>query len=224
MGTANRNPSDEVAAKAMLEESEALLGEAQNLWPESPEPKQALCSLRKNQGKEDEALVLLRESMALWFKPVENDSEDDQDAAAPALVRIPSKLEGDDEDNEDDESEGYEMDLQGMDLPSFEFRFETAKLLLELDETTDAAVQVLEGLIEENDSVPHVWLLLAVAYQAGGHLEESAEAVDEGLQVAQAMGLPTNDELIGALNTVKGQLDELAKAGAGAGAGGDSDD
>ena len=31
-------------------------------------------------------------------------------------------------------------------LPSFEFRFETAKLLIELDDTTEAAVQVAPAL------------------------------------------------------------------------------
>lgn len=36
-------------------------------------------------------------------------------------------------------------DLQEQ-LPSFEFRFETAKLLIELDDTTEAAVQVSNSL------------------------------------------------------------------------------
>lgn len=37
-------------------------------------------------------------------------------------------------------------------------------------------VQVLEELIEENDQVPNVWLLLAVALRGAGELEGALEA------------------------------------------------
>lgn len=42
-------------------------------------------------------------------------------------------------------------------------RFECAKLLLELDETTETAVGVLTALVEEHDSNPDAWHLLALA-------------------------------------------------------------
>lgn len=189
-----------MSAEAALEESEQILNEAKDLYPASPEPLQALCSMRRLQDREEEALALLKQSMALWFKirPTDDvEEEEDLHKADDA---------GKDGDT-DESSEG--MDLEGHELPSYEFRFETAKLLLELDETTESAIQVLEGLLEENDAVPHVWLLLAVAYRAGGDLEEAAEAVDEGLQVVKAMRLPDDDDMVVALNELKGELDSI---------------
>jgi hypothetical protein len=46
-----------------------------------------------------------------------------------------------------EDSEGMEVDSEGEGegLPSYEFRFETAKLLLELDPGTEAAIQVTIG-------------------------------------------------------------------------------
>lgn len=59
---------------------EALLQQARSVDPQSPEPLQALASLRYEQGASEEALQLLRQSMVLWFKPQgsgeESDSED----------------------------------------------------------------------------------------------------------------------------------------------------
>ena len=85
---------------------------------------QVLASLKVEQQKPDEALLHLKGSMQKWF---------------PALQRMLA-----DSDKEQDEpamSEEEEPDLQAQ-LPSFEFRFETAKLLVELDETTETAIQV----------------------------------------------------------------------------------
>ena len=43
------------------------------------------------------------------------------------------------QDENGDEAEDMQQDLAA---PSFEFRFECAKLLIELDETTDTAIEV----------------------------------------------------------------------------------
>ena len=51
-------------------------------------------------------------------------------------------------------------------------RFESAKLLLELDETVNTAVEILESLLEENDSVPDVYQLLAMCLFGGGEHQE----------------------------------------------------
>ena len=57
---------------------EASLSEARSLSPGSPEPLQGLASLRQQQGKDEDALQLLRQSMALWFKPAPEEPEDEE--------------------------------------------------------------------------------------------------------------------------------------------------
>jgi hypothetical protein len=100
------------------------------------------------QGRSDEALEALRQSMAIWRhgrKGGASKGDDDDD--------------DDDDENDDDKADEFLGEYE----VSFEFRFECAKLLLELDEKTDAAINVLEELLEERDDVADVWHLLALA-------------------------------------------------------------
>lgn len=62
-------------------EAEALLQQAVSADPDSPEPLQALASLRYEQGRAEEALQLLKQSMTKWFKQQgsEEEEEDEQD-------------------------------------------------------------------------------------------------------------------------------------------------
>ena len=79
---------------------------------------QVLASLRVEQGLPEEALAALRASVAMWtpsLVPATKPSSDSR--SATSLNAEPA-------------------------TPSFEFRFEAAKLLLELDDTTTAAEQV----------------------------------------------------------------------------------
>lgn len=191
-----------LATSPVLVECEQLLGEARQLWPRSPEPLQALCSLRRLQGKEEEALAMLRQSLSMWFKPVLEEPP----AGEGPVGTNPSSKDAVDADADPLDA----MDSDDVALPSYEFRFECARLLLELDpEAMETAAAVLEGLLEENDSVPDVWLLLAVAYREGGELESAAEAAVEGAKVARTLDLPGDHEVVAALEELEQELGKL---------------
>jgi hypothetical protein len=86
-----------------------------------------------------------------------------------------------DEEDEDNEFMG-EYDV------SFEFRFETAKLLLELDENTDEAIDVLEELLDERDGVIDVWHLLALANHGCCNFDRALELLGHAEQLNEAAG------------------------------------
>jgi hypothetical protein len=102
-------------------ECEALLQQATTVDASSPEPLQVLASLRNEQGRAEEALEVIKRSVAMWLPP---EGADDDDMVSDV--------------NE---------------LPSFEFRFEAAKLLLDVDTATDTAIRILIHLLQENDTV-----------------------------------------------------------------------
>ena len=109
--------ADDVAE--VEDECDQLLRRAAESDPRSAEPLQVLASLRSQQGRAEEALEALRRSVATWRsrrggRDVDPDADLDDDA---------------DEDRADEHLGEYEV--------SYEFRFETAKLLLELDESVD---------------------------------------------------------------------------------------
>ena len=83
-----------------------------------------MASLRVEQGRPDEALAFLHQSMALWY-------EQPPDGDAPG-------------------GSGGGGDSGGhvQEPPSYEFRLETVKLLLELDDTINTAYNVW---------LSHVW-------------------------------------------------------------------
>ncbi|KAL0027944.1 hypothetical protein WJX79_005156 [Trebouxia sp. C0005] len=180
---------DSVAA-----ECQQLLNRAGRIFPDSPEPLQVLASLKVEQQKPDEALQHLRESMQKWF---------------PSLQRM--LADSDSERDEEEEEKDMDEDDQDLDaqLPSFEFRFETAKLLIELDETTEKAVLILDSLIEEDDSVPNVWYMLAMCLLGGGQTEAAAEALQHGQKLLRKQ--EDADELAKDFSDLKVAIDEAAK-------------
>ncbi|GLC46815.1 hypothetical protein PLESTB_001800400 [Pleodorina starrii] len=195
---------------AVAEEVEHFLALASTADPSSPEPGQALASLRYEQGRAAEALEALRRSMALWYTPSTKDDEEEEEeaggggkAAAAAAAggedadmadadgggdneEAEEDSDGDDSDDDDDEED---------DGPSYEFRLECAKLLLELDETTTTAIDVLEGLIEEDDRVPDAWHLLALSYYSGHQYSEAAAVLAKGQALLATLGAGPGDEI-----------------------------
>eukprot|EP00958_Prasinococcus_capsulatus_P016447 scaffold1811_cov411-Prasinococcus_capsulatus_cf.AAC.11 len=142
-----------------VEECESVLKKAASLLPTSPEPLQALAALRFEQERKEEACELLRKSVEMWLQLEDNKGEVDHPVAAHGKDGA-EVLEAE-ENNED-----HWLEENGMDeLPSLEFRFEAAKLLLEMEQPgeTELALEVLQRIVEENDTVVDVWYLLAVA-------------------------------------------------------------
>lgn len=208
-----REEATELLAEALCSLAELLLGTAEDvstvaaecqqvlataghLQPDSPQPLQVLASLKVELQKPDEALQHLRDSMQKWF---------------PALQRMladPDESEADESNPDESALDEDEQDLDAQ-LPSFEFRFETAKLLIELDETTEAAVQILDSLIEEDDSVPNVWYMLAMCLLGGGQTEAAAEALQHGRKLLKKQA--DAEELAKDFSDLKIAIDEAAK-------------
>jgi tetratricopeptide (TPR) repeat protein len=160
--------ADDVAE--VEDECDQLLRRAAESDPRSAEPLQVLASLRSQQGRAEEALEALRRSVATWRsrrggRDVDPDADLDDDA---------------DEGRADEHLGEYEV--------SYEFRFETAKLLLELDESVDEAVGVLEELLNERDDVVDVWQLLALANHGGCNFDRALELVTHAEQLNERQG------------------------------------
>ena len=104
---------------------------------------------------------MLRRSIALWLPPAEDDADGGCASGAPGGCVA--------------------------DVPSFEFRFETAKLLVDLDDSTATAVRVLEGLLEECDDRPQVWFLLALAHHGACAFERARGCLTEAEEVRRLL-------------------------------------
>ena len=112
-------------------------------------PEQAVASLRVEQGRPDEALAALQQSMALWYVP-HPDSTQGKEAAAGKVANGGN-------------SGGKRAALTAEELPSYEFRLETVKLLLELEDTIETAAEVHREVLAEKTSVDVVCCLLLLA-------------------------------------------------------------
>lgn len=180
---------------------EAALAEANALLPGSPEPAQVLASLRISQGRMEDALRAIDESVAKWYK--EEDDEEKGEGKGEGASGAP-----------------VGEDVNG-DPPAFEFRLQSAQLLLTAGNGArdERAASILEGLVEENDLVPLVWYLLAGAYARMGEREAAAEAVAEGRKAAKrppASLDPETENVLASFEQLEREMAEEDAAGQGA--------
>lgn len=152
--------ADEMDAETSAQVEE-LINRAKASDPVSAEPLQLLASLRNEQGKTDEALKILKESIQMWRQGAMHRDEDEENGA---------------------EEFQHEFDV------SFEFRFETAKLLLELDTTTEIAIDILCELLRERDDNVDVWYMLAYAHHGALEFDVALEHLEQGEEIVRQRG------------------------------------
>lgn len=133
------------------------------ICPGNPEPLQALASIQFEQGNLDTALETLRGSISKWWQPAGAHLIDDLDfdeGTSPGAAGIACEQpEAQQEPSMGHVSEGQGIHVHGNDQegdntpelvqPSYEFRVECCKLLLELDTGTETALQVLSVTLPE---------------------------------------------------------------------------
>lgn len=187
-------------------EVEALARRATATAPGAAEPLQVLATLRHLQGRPDEALQLLKDSVAMWcgspwrdthithdrLKLLPGASGDASTAAADAAPSTSAPTHAD----TDDASAAW---------PPLGARLSAVRLLLELDDSTDLALQVCETcLLEDEDSVEATYLL-ALGQYGHGALDEAETALDDARILAHEQELPEGHPL-------QGQMQELGQA------------
>lgn len=170
-----------------LAQCESALSEARELAPGDPDPLQCLCNLRRVQDEREEALNLLRQSMALWFVPEKEDDDDDDVEAVEE--QLPASL-------------GLEQ--------TYEFRMMSAHLLVDLDEDMETAIDLLHQLLEENDGDVEAWRLLALAATGAGEKDMAMHAAQEVLRLAMEYQVPLESPLCTEMEELKGSLDKMA--------------
>lgn len=67
--------------------------------------------------------------------------------------------------------------------------------------------QVLEDMVEEDDSNPHTWHLLGMAYYGGGMLDEASEIYENGLKLLKKLGVPEEDDVYDDYEDLKGAIE-----------------
>ncbi|KAF4075966.1 hypothetical protein AMELA_G00224980 [Ameiurus melas] len=131
---------EEGAAERCKETIEKALHYDQN----NPEALQLMASYLFSIEKPEEGRDYLMKSVSSWLPSRQKDEDSSAGSVQP------------DEDEEDEER------VQSN-IPPYESRITSAKLLIEVEEF-EMATDVLEGLLEEDDEVVQVWYLLGWLY------------------------------------------------------------
>uniref|UniRef100_UPI00358E591B uncharacterized protein isoform X1 n=2 Tax=Myxine glutinosa TaxID=7769 RepID=UPI00358E591B len=129
------------------ERCKEALDKALETCPNNVEALQLMASFLISSEKPQEGKRFLMQSLEVWLPGlIQKNTSQEQ-----------SEVAGEDNQEWEDIEEEDEDILQN--LPAYELRITTAKLLLEIEEFT-LAVGVLERLLEEQDDVVQVWYLL----------------------------------------------------------------
>jgi len=220
-------------------EVEALFSRAAALDPASPEPWQGLASLRVEQGRAEEGRAALASATSKWLPNLRatmealkaeqgSSSSDDEEEetgggggrgaaaaarAAAAVAEIEARTGaaggGAAAAAADPLPPGPSYDPAL--LPPFEVRFEAAKLMLELEDSTDGAVVVCESLVAEADLAVDAWYLLALALAAGGDGHGALEAAAAGRAALGDPRAPPADADAAAFEDVEAAAAELVE-------------
>eukprot|EP00889_Picochlorum_renovo_P007110 jgi/Picre1/34140/NNA_001615.t1 len=167
-------------------------------------------------GRTEEAEAAMRQGVGILRNMDDENSEEYLTSALCSLAELLMGLIHDALDEAEDDSEErclvfilrlnlFYMKLEGREEEALGLLKESLQLWWDDDEEKKKMRRRVKGLLEENDAVPDVWLLLAVAYKAGGELESAAEAATQGAKIARLQGYSEQD------NEVVYALEELEK-------------
>lgn len=184
---------------------------------------QSMASLRLSQRRSQEATKYMLHA----YQKMKGGCE-----ALAALVGLQRITENDEATEQHHAVELVDVDAANN-LPGFEFRCQSAKILLEccailkkqdesLDSKTlsehcsDSAIQVLGSLLAENDEVIEVWYLLGCACEAASDPESAGHywerALEMLLKVKESLELGDGDDNEeNELEEVDSQIEEISK-------------
>lgn len=205
------------------QQCETYLQQALQIASDLPDALQTCASLRLSQRRPTDAVEMI-------LKAFESMKEGCQELAKLVGLR------------EDPTAEQQAVELVQVEnvqnLPEFEFRCETAKILLECasldqkaDECLQAAIDVLGSLLAENDEVVEIWVLTGDAFAAlmnpelAQHYWERAlemlTTVQKSLEEQQQEGVEDDDdeeelhqeleEVVCQIEAVKSKLESLSR-------------
>lgn len=150
--------------------------EALEVNPEGIEVLQTLASVRISQQRQEEARKCVLRSLEKWHRPIPKHML----SAAATTTAAPA-----DEDEiagREEEGEDIVDAVAELEAPDFDFRMQTAKLLMEVGEH-DKAVELLERLLLEDDLTAGVWYLLAACHEIQGQHDEAVECALYALKI-----------------------------------------
>jgi tetratricopeptide (TPR) repeat protein len=144
--------------------------------PTNPEVFRVLADLRMCQEKPQEAREFVLRACQLWSEELERLINPSENESVELLAEI----------------------------PSYESRISAAKILIELGDSDliEQAVNLLEQLLKEDDSVLMTWYLLGLALKTSQNIQALEDAIEGSLRVARRDGhicypeMQTDDELV----------------------------